>query len=533
MRPGPGFEKHDAHVRFPLLKDFSLPLDTTPILVGGFQKTWKVKPGELPTAVGLIEVASRGALENAGVPLSALDTILTVEFTIEAPYFAEMNLPKPANPATSLAKALGVGAVRTIQIEGPGGNSPQMAVNQMAEEIVAGRSSVAVLSGAEFLNAYWSLLQGGANMSAWISDDGAPTDKWGRYLKGETEAERNNGMERPTNVYPLIENAIRARRGSSVAHHMASMGRLMAPFTEVAAANPHSWFPTARSAEEIATVTSKNRMVGFPYPKYMNAIMRVDQAASVVMTSVGKARELGIPEAKWVYLHGCGDAADIWNVSERPDISRSPAIKGCWDRASRMAGVSADDLDFIDLYSCFPSAVEIACEEIGLAEDDPRGLTVTGGLPYFGGPGNNYAMHSIVSMMDKVRSQPGSIGLCTANGWYVTKHSMGIYSANPFEGEWRREDPSLLQAEIDAQEKVTVAVIPEGPATVETCTVIYGRDGPMMGIVIGRLEDDRRFVANTPTDEATLLALRGDEAIGARGLVKPTGEGLKNMFTFS
>ncbi len=510
-----------------------MPQDNTPILVGGFQKTWKVGPDEMPTALDMLEVASRGALEDAGIPLDAVDTLVTVEFTIEAPYFKNMDLPRPINPATALAERLALKDSRTIQFEGPGGNSPQMGVNNVAEEIAAGRTNCAVLCGAEFLNNYWKLVQGGADMTPWRIDSAEPTGKWGDYRTAENQAEGANGIERPTNVYPLIENAIRARRGSTVAEHMASMGRLMAPMTEVAAQNPHSWFPTARSAEEIATVTDKNRMVGFPYTKYMNAIMRVDQAAGVVMTSVGKARELGIPEDRWVYLHGCADATDIWYLTERPDLSRSPAMAGCWDRSSRMAGIGVDDIDFFDIYSCFPSAVEIACEEIGLAEDDPRGLTVTGGLPYFGGPGNNYAMHSIATMLEKLRAKPGSFGLCTANGWYVTKHSYGIYSTKPVEGQWQREDPDVLQAEIDAQEKVVVALAPEGEGTVETCTVVYGRDGPMMGIVIGRLKDDRRFVATTPTDEATINILESDDAIGRTGTVTGAVDtAFRNTFKF-
>ena len=54
-----------------------------------------------------------------------------------------------------------------------------------------------------------------------------------------------------------------------------------------------------------------------------------------------------------------------------------------------MADCTISEIDAFDIYSCFPSAIQIACDEIGLDIDDPRNLTVTGGLPYFGGPGNN------------------------------------------------------------------------------------------------------------------------------------------------
>ena len=183
----------------------------------------------------------------------------------------------------------------------------------------------------------------------------------------------------------------------------------------------------------------------------MNANAIIDQAAAVLITSVGKAREWGIPQERWVFLHGCADGTDTWVVSERDDwLDASPAIKGCDRLALDMAGKTLADVAAFDLYSCFPSAVEVAMKEIGIAEDDPRPISVTGGLPFFGGPGNNYVTHSIAEMMNVVRKQPGSFGMVTANGMYLTKHSAGLYSTTPTEGPWRREDPKKLQAELDA-----------------------------------------------------------------------------------
>jgi acetyl-CoA C-acetyltransferase len=195
-----------------------------------------------------------------------------------------------------------------------------------------------------------------------------------------------------------------------------------------------------------------------------------------------------------------------------------------------MAGIDQKDLSFIDLYSCFPSAVELACRELGIAEDDPRGLTVTGGLPYFGGAGNDYVMHSIVSMLNRLRTRPGSYGLCTGNGWYVTKHSAGIYSSRPFEGPWKREDPKTYQKEIDAEPHPVVVAKPNGKATVETYTVVTDRKGRRFGIVIGRLEDGSRFLANTPDDSATLDWMMREEMLGRAGTVTPTEH--NNLFRF-
>ena len=196
-----------------------------------------------------------------------------------------------------------------------------------------------------------------------------------------------------------------------------------------------------------------------------------------------------------------------------------------------MAGIGAADLSFLDLYSCFPSAVEIGAESLGLAVDDPRGFTVTGGLPYFGGPGNNYAMHGVTTMMERLRAKPGSFGLCTANGWFTRKQSTGVYSTRPFEGEWRREDPGVIQRQIEALPHPEITHAPEGPAAIETYTVVHTREAYRMGIVIGRDAAGRRFVANTPADPATLADLERVEGVGRKGHVRRSDDGTRNLFT--
>ena len=171
------------------------------------------------------------------------------------------------------------------------------------------------------------------------------------------------------------------------------------------------------------------------------------------------------------------------------------------ERAFAMTDWSIDEIDFIDLYSCFPSMVELGREALGIKINDKRDLTVTGGLPYFGGAGNNYVTHSIATMMDRLRENPGSKGLCTSNGWFATKHGIGLYSNEPFEGEWKRENPDIYQKNIDELPRPLVDESLSGEAKIETYTVANGRDGPEIGIVIGRLnENNNRFIAITKSD---------------------------------
>jgi acetyl-CoA C-acetyltransferase len=386
----------------------------------------------------------------------------------------------------------------------------------------------AMIVGGEALRTQHGVERAGLPVS-WHEDPGGAPELIGDPRRGCSDEEDRHGMRAAIAMYPLIENAIRGARGHSVAEHLAAMGALFARFAAVAADNPLATRREAYSAERLATVDDSNRWIGFPYPRLMTANAFVDQAAALVMTSVGAARALGIPEGKWVYLHGCADGHDHWYVSDRTTLHESPAIRLGARKALDMAGRQLSDMRFLDLYSCFPSAVEIGCQEIGLAEDDPRGLTLTGGLPYFGGPGNNYVTHSIAHMVRRLRAHPGTFGLVTANGNYVTKHSFGVYSTTPFTGPWRREPPDVLQRELDALPRATLSPAPEGAARIETYTVMHGKGGPELAIAFGRLDESgHRFIANTPGDPAVLRGLQDRESLGRPGRVRATAE--RNVF---
>ncbi len=506
----------------------------TPVLIGAGQFTYRGEPGVSPSPVTLLKIAADRAAADAGIGpagLAAIDSLAVAGFTIDAPGSTRTMIPHASNPPASLSKTVGA-SPRWSVYSHMGGNTPQQLINVLAERISKGETELGLAVGCEFLGSAVKRLTKGLGFEDWHEDqDGAAPERIGDPRSGVSPIEARHGLNRPINIYPMFENALRARDGRSIADHQARLGRLFAPFTKVAATNPEAWFPHERTAEELVAVSERNRMVGFPYPKLLNAIMEVDQSAGVIVASARKARELGVPEDKWVYLHGCADAADLWFPMDRQNFHSSPAMRLTGQHALAMAGVSLEEISHIDLYSCFPVAVEIGAEELGLALDDPRGLTVTGGLPYAGGPGNNYAMHSIAVMMQKLRARPGAFGLVTANGWYLTKQSTGIYSTARPEGPFLREDPAVLQREIDGLSHPIVIETPQGAARIETYTVVHRREGPFMGIVIGRDADDRRFVALTPNDPATLAGLEQGEQIGRAGQVTPGPDGQTNLFT--
>lgn len=506
--------------------------DRTPVLIGAGQFTYRGEPQVSPAPTQLLKIAALAATDDAGLSeaaLRAIDSLAVVGFTVDAPGGGRPT-PHSSNPPQSLANALGAAPAWAVYSH-MGGNSPQQLINVLCERVAQGETQLGLVVGCEFLGSATKRLTRGIGFDDWHEDQGlAPPERIGDPRPGATPYEARHGLGRPINTYPLFENALRARDGRSIADHQARLGALFAPFTEVAARNRDAWFPIARTAEELITVTERNRMVGFPYTKYLNAIMDVDQSAGVLVASLAKARELGVPEDRMVYLHGCADAADLWYPLERQNFHSSPAMRLTGARALEMAGIKLSDIGIIDLYSCFPVAVEIGAEELGLALDDPRGLTVTGGLPYAGGPGNNYAMHAIAVMTQRLRAARDDYGLITANGWFLTKQSTGVYSCKRPEAPFSRQDPSIIQKEIDALPHPVVTETPQGRAVIETYTVVHGRDGYLMGIVVGRDAADRRFVAHTPSDPSVLAGLEAVESVGRTGTVGPATDGQRNLF---
>ena len=501
-----------------------------PVLIGCGQVTDKRPPEEASTPIELMVEVARKAAADAGpgqALLDDIDTIIALGLTVDTPEADSGAGGMVRNVPYAVCNALNIDPAEQWYTHS-GGNTPQMLVNQYAEKIAQGDASAVLMVGAEALNTMFARLKKGLDLNAWMDDSGSEPRMLGDVRPAASDHEMVYSIQTPAVAYPLFENALRGKYGLSLEQHHRKLGDLYRGFNAVAAQNPLAWFPTERSAEEIATVSDSNRYVGFPYTKFLNSIIMVNMGAAVILSSVAKARELGVPEDRMVYLHGCADANDLWNVSDRVNYHSSPAIRTMGEKAFAMAGKTVDEMDFFDIYSCFPSAVQIACDELGIAHDDSRGLTVTGGLPYFGGPGNNYVTHSIATMMDVLRSNPGKFGLLNANGWFVTKHSMGIYSTTPVECDWQREPPSDYQQPILDEAHPPFTESPDGKATIETYTVIHGRKGVERALVIGRQEDGTRFIAETPDDEQTLLKMVGQEMLGASGMVTTGDE--KNLF---
>jgi len=502
----------------------------TPVLVGVGQASERITHPDYQarSAVELAADAVRQACTDTGADASAVAAAIDTVAGIRQVDNSLPGMPSPLgrtdNYPRSVASRVGADPRRAL-LDVAGGQSAQHLVTEFARTIAAGGADTVLIVGSE-ITSTTRHLAGRDDKPDFTEHVGGQLEDRGHGLEGiVTRYGTDHGLAGAPNTYALLENARRARLGLSPQEYAQAIGELFAPFTRVAAKNPHAAAPVERTASELVTVTEANRRIAEPYTRYVVARDQVNLGAAVLITSVAAAQRLGIPRDKWVFLHGHADVRER-DLLDREDLSLAPAFTLASRHALDVAGIGVDDIDFFDFYSCFPIAVFApAVDGLGLTADDPRGLTLTGGLPFFGGPGSSYSLHAIAEVVHRLRDKPGSYGFIGANGGVLSKYSTGVYSTLPT--PWRPADSASLQARIDALPAPGWEKSANGWATIEAYTVKYDRAGTPTGVVVGRLElNSHRFLAMVLPDDAEMLALLAtDQPIGERVFARSTARG--------
>jgi acetyl-CoA C-acetyltransferase len=442
----------------------------TPCIVGVGSRTWHpADTGDAgaPEPLDMWETVVRAAEADSGASLLARLDAVEIVYCQTWQY---------DDPVTRLCDRLGV-TPRRRYYSGIGGTTPQVLVQDTAARIVRGELDLAVVVGAEALDTQRRYKKRGERFPYSFKPAVRPEFPWEAPFH---PAEVAHDVFQAWLTFALFDNARRGARGIAPGEYRRELGEQWQRFTAVAAGNPEAWFPIERSADEIITPSAANRMVASPYTKYMVSIMDVDMAAAVFVASEETADALGVPAEQRVYLRAWQYATDRVYVAERTYLDRSPAmsvIRG----DLHGAGVDIDDCAHLDLYSCFGSSVNFARDAFGIARDDARPLTVTGGLPYHGGAGSDYLTHAIAQMVRVLRSDPGTLGLVTGVGMHMTKHAAGVYSTTP--------GPIALPPPAPEPAGVPIVDRYHGAATVAAATVAYDRSGPAWGVAVCDLPD--------------------------------------------
>jgi acetyl-CoA C-acetyltransferase len=489
-----------------------MPVDPrTPCLIGVGTRTWH--PDDTgdegaPEPLVMWETVTRAAADDTGLGQPVLDRLDAIDIVYCQTWQYD-------DPPGRLAERLGI-TPRRRHYSGIGGTTPQVLVQQTAERILAGELDVALVVGAEALATQRRYKKRGERYPYSFKPDEKRPFPWEAPFH---PAEVAHEVFQAWLTFAIFDNARRAHLGVPLDEYRRQLGEQWERFTQVAARNPQAWFPVERSAAEIITPAPSNRMVGYPYTKYMVSIMDVDMAAGLLLASHETADALGVPADRRVYLRGWCYATDPVYVAEHVEPWRSPAMALAAETALGAAGVGIDDVAHLDLYSCFGSSVNFARDALGIATDDPRPLTVTGGLPYHGGAGSDYLTHSIATMARVLRDDPGSYGLVSGVGMHMTKHVFGVYSTDPGAAAPVPPGPAADQPACPIRDTY------EGAATVAAYSIVHGSEGgPEWGVAVCDTPDGERCYARL-ADPDLLVSAEQEELVG-RTLALSTTENI-------
>jgi acetyl-CoA C-acetyltransferase len=480
----------------------------TPCVIGVAQQTWHLteqewspEPLEMQAEVVAAALSDARAAGDLAAAVDGLDVVYCMTWAYD-------------DPAARLAARVGLSPAR-LDYSGIGGTVPQQRLAAAAQRMREGASEVEVVVGAEALDTTRRMRKAGVEPEwSFLHPDPPPFPFEAPFHPAEMAHE----VYQAWLTFAVRDVARRAARGTPPEAHRRGLGDLLAPFTEVAAENPHAWFPTARTAEELVTVTPGNRMVGYPYTKEMVAIMDVDMSAAVVLATWAAADRLGVPTERRVPLRSFAYATDPVYLAEHPDLAASPSMAYASSAALAAAGCDADDLTYLDLYSCFASSVDFARDALGLDAADPRGFTVTGGLPFAGGPASNYMTHAVCSIVERLRDDPGSLGLVSGVGMHMTKHGFAVYGGDP------AVPAQPVEGAAPVVTPVPIAEHRRGPATVAAYSVVHDRDGSASwGLAVCDVADGTRTYGRC--DDVDLLsAWEAEEWVGRAVVLEPDGE---------
>jgi len=472
--------------------------------------------------------AALAALSDAGTSAqkAGIDAIAMVRLFADSSSLFASPFGGAKNPPRAVASRLGIEPRQAIYSHA-GGIAPQQLVNEMITAINAGEIECALVCGAEAIAAQKLGKKAGAVVD-WNEDSQGDVDDHGIGPDFFSAGEPAHGIGLPIYTYPLFENAIRYKLGMDRTGYRRFISELFAPFSKVAANNPYAQFPREYSADELQSTEGDNYWIADPLSKNFVAQDSVNQGAAVLIMSEERAQQLDIPRENWVYLHAAAESIDLF-VTARPDLSTSSALHAVVESLNQQCNGELPALECLDIYSCFPSAVIAACEalDISLDKAPEQELTLTGGLPFFGGAGNNYSLHAIVETVHRLRGKQDAFGLVYSNGGYLSKHALGLFGTQKSE-----RDFSLQPVAVIAQEEhpaLPVAAQAEGEAEIVTFTVTYAKGKPQFAIVIANLDSGERCAAING-DAESMLALLDGEPIGRRVRVKHKDG--KNFFKF-
>ena len=493
--------------------------DRLPCIITTARRTWHPSDEPAPEPLAMWDDVARSAaaaVRTRRDPMAAVDFLGLVHCQSWA----------YDHPVQRLADQLDLGpGARSESILA--GTAPQRLIDEAAVRMLRGEVTVALVVGGEALATRKRFDRTGS-LPPWSYPHPSPPELPVDLAEWYLPTEIAHGVLPAWLTFALLEQARWAEQGGT-AEARRELAELLGRLSTVASANPDAWFSTPSTPSELTTPAPSNRMVAWPYTKRMTSFMDVDMAAANLLVTKGVADEWGVPDEDRVYLRGWGFARDEIHIAGREELGSSPAMRSATTKALGAAGMSVDEVDVFDLYSCFGSAVQFARDALRLDPDDPRPITMTGGLPYHGGPSSNYLSHSISHVVDHLRSHPDQVAMTTGVGMHMTKHVAAVWSNRPGplhlatdDGSQRWDDPVHAPGRIVLERH-------QGEAQLVAATVVHAPDGsPDHAVAICEVDDGARCYATT-RDPGAIDAIEADAWVGATVTIHPLDGGVNDL----
>lgn len=477
-----------------------------PVLIGAHELSVRSGDGE---PIAMMSQAAREALADSGADLARhVDSVRVVKGIW--PY---------KNPGRLVAKTLGLSDDVTTALTGIGGNATYDLASHTAQQIMTGELDVAVICGAESMRTRrMDRSQGRRSSYVPEAENAAPDLVVASDVPMADGLDTAAEVDHPVNFYAMADSVIRHLRKETPSEHLHRIASLWAEGSAVAASNPHAWIRDAMSAEEIATSSPTNRMVAAPYTKLLTSNINVDQGAAVVLCSHQFALDRGISADAMVFLAAASGGSDHLPIRARLDLDRSPAFRLSAQRALALADQRIDDIDHLDLYSCFPASVQLARTELGIGTERP--FTMTGGLTFAGGPFNGYCTQALAHAVAVLRGSSES-ALLYGNGGYFSKHSVLVLSGS---APQRRFAHQRVDNEVTNLPRRTPITEADG-GRLEAYTVTFDRDGAPDRAILSVIDVDGGRLWAVSSDESTMHALLADDLVGHDVLLQSSTEG--------
>lgn len=460
-----------------------------PVVVGAGRANQELSdPGAGRSAVALMIDAARAAFADAGPAAAVAGLVDLVAMPVGS--------WDGGDPGRAVARATGVpDTARTLMLSV--GIPQQTLFNEAYRAIHHGAArAVLIVVGEAAARAAIARRAGVA-----LSDEvvgGEPDER--RLPVGEivTAAEIRAGLVTPVVQYALIDSALRAAEGRTIDEHVAEIDSLWGSMRAVAGAAP----PGA------------GRIVAFPYRTEHCSRINVDQAAAIVVCAAEHARRLGVPVDRLVHPLVALESRHAAAVVRRRDLHRWPAMECLGQAAAAHLGTPVSDIDQVEVYSCFPSAVRVQQRALGLPLD--RAPTLTGGMAVAGGPWNSFVLQATVEMVRALRARPGELGMVTTVSGFLTKPGLAVFSTD------RRRDLLVDDLGADAARATRLAEVVEqydGHATVAACTVVPERSGAARTVIVAETAGGARCVG-TSLDAGVAEVAMTRELVGSAVLME-------------